>query len=327
MTKPTKPTKPVTIKQHVYPTAKATVEVGSSPFFYNYKRPDKRSVDLGTKGSNKEAPYQYSIQGGFRTKTMQDYWDKTPKKGSSRMVEIKTLEGGKAKRQKIGNADYQDFFWYHREDIMKTGVPATGSGNDDDFIKRDIGEIQDYVAEGFTNTKMNPVKGVGHIVLLEYSTTRWMMRVTFRDQGAVVVYFRVPLTVFLHLKYLAESGQTRLDDKGVPRHALGMEFWNIVRQRGQRTGSKFLYHYDKENVGSRAPGDYSSRYEQEEYAREEQYSRAMDENGVGNYKGWELSDLDQYTNMIGSKEDLDNYYKASSSLKDKYDILKKYNVI
>ena len=88
----------------------------------------------------------------------------------------------------------------------------------------------------------------GHIAKLEYAAKEKVMRVTFAN-GSVTSYFNFEHGIAGLLLRLAITGQTagyyyhgRMSHV---RHALGVEFWQLVRIRNQRTGSRYPFEYNK----------------------------------------------------------------------------------
>lgn len=95
----------------------------------------------------------------------------------------------------------------------------------------------------------------GHIQKIEYNADTHMMRVTFGGRGGpngvagredICLFYPTPDEVAGHLMKLAESGATHghyeTGDRRA-KHTLGVEFWNLVRIRGQREGSKIPFEY------------------------------------------------------------------------------------
>jgi len=186
--------------------------------YWNFRNQFRRT----TRRNLEKQGLEFSLSSGYRVKPA---WEEDPKKPKTR--KIKLYNG---KTVMVPDDDYQDFIGFRREQ---------GKGEEPEK------EISEYIEKAWLGKKIE-VDGVGHIYDIVYSPTFQMMWVAF-EGGAQVVFFRVPKEVFSTLKHLAESKETRLDDKNVERHVLGIEFWNIVRIRGQRTGSKYRYVYTDEN--------------------------------------------------------------------------------
>ena len=90
--------------------------------------------------------------------------------------------------------------------------------------------------------------GCGHIAKIEYAKMQQVLRVTFVNNGSICVFFRVPSAVAATLMSHAESGATGVSKAdGTTRHLLGMEFWDLVRIRGQIHGSRYPFEYLSRN--------------------------------------------------------------------------------
>lgn len=90
------------------------------------------------------------------------------------------------------------------------------------------------------------VEGCGHIAKIEYAQMQQVLRVTFANNGAICIFFRVPSAVAGELIALAKSKATRISAvDGKQRHVLGMTFWDIIRIRGQKHGSRYPFEYEK----------------------------------------------------------------------------------
>ena len=86
-----------------------------------------------------------------------------------------------------------------------------------------------------------------------------MLWVSFA-KGADVIYSKVPSAVAGTLFSLADRGDMRISSyTGKEGHALGIEFWNLVRIRGQLHGSQFPFEYYSYNTNSLGV-DLSGRY-------------------------------------------------------------------
>lgn len=182
---------------------------GPPPWAAGFKRLTKRTAP-------RVPGAQYSWQ------QYREGWQEQPEHAKMKKVQ---LASGQV--VSIPDADYEEFMG-HRPD-------------------RDVNkDIVDYIDRAFDNISGNyeETEGVGHIVLIEYSPTYQLLRVEFETDGAVVVFFRVPKEVYAELRYLATTGSTQISMvDGKQRHTLGIRFWDIVRIRGQREGSRYRYQY------------------------------------------------------------------------------------
>lgn len=93
---------------------------------------------------------------------------------------------------------------------------------------------------------LRTAEGVGHIAQIQYHSRRQLLAVTFQN-GKTVVYIHVPASVggqLLHdakTKAVAYIQHTGHGD--IPRHQLGVTFWDLVRIRGSRTDVQFEAYY------------------------------------------------------------------------------------
>lgn len=84
----------------------------------------------------------------------------------------------------------------------------------------------------------------GHIARLEYNAICLLLKVTFLNRGDVVVFFNLPAqTAALLMLYARNNTMAPPDRNGRPRHALGVEFWNLVRVRGTVHNTRFPFQY------------------------------------------------------------------------------------
>lgn len=120
-------------------------------------------------------------------------------------------------------------------------------------------EIEKAWATDTGRGKYYSCEGVGHITKIRYNPTMQIMEVSFKTDGAVVTFFRVPKELYLEFEHHATSGSMSMGVDGTQRHLLGIRFWDLVRIRGQRTGSKYPFTYSSGGVtdGAQAQGSYA----------------------------------------------------------------------
>ena len=101
--------------------------------------------------------------------------------------------------------------------------------------------------------------GCGHIAAIEYSRFYQLLKVTF-TRGDIVIYYRVPAAVAGELLHFAETGQTSTNTfDGSVRHVLGIRFWDLVRIRGTKHGSRYRFEYTEKmeaGVDNGRPREY-----------------------------------------------------------------------
>lgn len=87
----------------------------------------------------------------------------------------------------------------------------------------------------------------GHIKALTYNALYMLLMVEFTNRGDICVFFNLPANVASTLLYLAKNNTMAPPDKhGRERHAVGVEFWNLVRVRGSIHDTRFPFQYTKD---------------------------------------------------------------------------------
>jgi len=134
-----------------------------------------------------------------------------------------------------------------------TVYKTTGYGDTIGFHSHDEPDEDaiDYALNAFdtSDPSHGPIfeqEGCGHIAKLEYAQVQQVLRVTFVTNGAICIFFRVPTAVAGELLSLARTKNTQISSvDGKTRHTLGMVFWDLVRIRGMRHGSRYPFEYEK----------------------------------------------------------------------------------
>lgn len=97
----------------------------------------------------------------------------------------------------------------------------------------------------------------GHIVNLTYNSRYMLFKVTFWN-GTICCFFNVPSRVVALLMHYAENGTMAPPGKnGKRRHALGVEFWNLIRIRGTVHSTRYPFQY----VTNMNAGPRETKYE------------------------------------------------------------------
>lgn len=87
----------------------------------------------------------------------------------------------------------------------------------------------------------------GHIKALTYNSLYMLLMVEFTNRGDVVVFFNLPANVANELMYLAKNNTMAPSPvDGTTRHAVGVQFWNLVRVRGTVHETRFPFQYTKD---------------------------------------------------------------------------------
>jgi hypothetical protein len=169
-------------------------------------------------------------------------WTKSTKRHS------KTLVGLDGKKYKL-------YCYDEPEDAVRMGFRA--SEEDSGLYQKRLA----YAADAFKDpANVYPpdgkVVGCGHISQIQYAAKEQVLRVTFTTNGAICLFFRVPSVVAGQLIHFAETESKAYDqyDKHgrfvATRHNLGVEFWNLVRIRGQLHGSRYPFEYESHGSGT-----------------------------------------------------------------------------
>jgi hypothetical protein len=110
----------------------------------------------------------------------------------------------------------------------------------------DLNQIQSFAVRDIEGHK-------SHIASVEYNATYQLMEVYFQQNefgygrdGDIVCYFQVDKGIFWELYRLAEVNDYRTDKNGIPRHLIGIRFWDIVRVRGTVHATRYYGEYVSE---------------------------------------------------------------------------------
>lgn len=125
----------------------------------------------------------------------------------------------------------------------------------------------DYAKNAFDGKhKTHSSDGCGHIKHVEYSAYFQLLKVTFWNDE-ICIYYRVPSTVAAELLRFAETKVTSTNTfDGSERHVLGIRFWDLVRIRGTKHGSRYRFEYDPDGAKYESTGGHGGRPSSGEYA-------------------------------------------------------------
>lgn len=88
----------------------------------------------------------------------------------------------------------------------------------------------------------------GHIKTITYAALYSLLKVSFTKRGDEVVFFNLPNNVAMLLMKLGEDGTFAPPGKnGEERHAVGVEFWNLVRVRESVHETRYPFEYTIDN--------------------------------------------------------------------------------
>lgn len=216
-----------------------SAEMGPAPWNREFYEGYKPIRNKQARKAAHEAGLEYSLSAGWHRARQ---YEPGTKVKHPQMKQLTLISG-----RKVWVPD-DDFNQYYKEKYGQSFNPEEGIGhNRTQEISDDMAAFIDHAFEktstGKYKRKIWSVPGKGHIHLMEYSTVNQLMQVTFTNNGAQVVYFRVPPGLFGSLARYAESDQVRIDKDGTPRHLLGIEFWNLIRVRGHQHGSRYKFAY------------------------------------------------------------------------------------
>ena len=189
-----------------------------------------------------------------RKKEINERWD--PKHGWRNMAakpKMSRHTSSLGNVYEVPDNDIAEFETYYRT-MMGNELSAqyeAGTGR-----LKNVQTPADYIDYAFgknTKAKIIEQQGVGHINYMWYATRYQLLKVEFWN-GTTVVFFRVPSVLTATLFELAQTGGTRAGVDGKPRHLLGIYFWDVVRIRGTAHGSRYKFHYVKDNNTGGLPG-------------------------------------------------------------------------
>lgn len=186
--------------------------------------------------------------GEFKRLTMAQHADIGDRYGSLKHPNKKTVTLWDGRKVKVIDSELGVPFGFAYTDADK-GMPQQVhgyNGASDVAVDEITGKTSaDYVEEAFGGRhKTHDWTGdAGHIVGIHYSAYYQLLKVDFRS-GDTCVYFRVPSTVAAELLSLAEHGHTMMSQvDGTQRHAVGIRFWDLVRIRTTKHGSRYRFEY------------------------------------------------------------------------------------
>jgi hypothetical protein len=270
-----------------------------SKFQEGYKRLNKtQRGQLGlehslTSGYRQQKPWHWLFEGSEQKK----------------MAEITSSTG---KKYKVSYQDYNDYIGF---DNYKQQL-GIGDIRNPDATSREK-NMADYV-ENANYTRVwprdedtiSPTGVMGHISEIKYDYNRTLMLVEFggtsyvnkdgktsTNNGASVVYFRVPKEVYYRLEKTARDGGTYTDSRGVTRHLLGKVFWESVRILGQKRGGRYEYRYTSSGGSVRKyinnmVNDITKEMGDEHFSEEEWTAGGLDRIAENYFAGMPPDDAD-----------------------------------
>ena len=202
------------------------VKAGPAPYNTGYTDWAKYNTKRVTKRTLRTQNIDWTLSSGYRNKTMSELW------GKPREYKTKSIKLYNGRTVQVTDADFEDFMGFMGPMVTEEAATA---------------EIAKQIE---TTSWTQHVDGVGHIIAIDYSPMRQLMKVEFAKGGGIVVHFSVPKEVYSELRIYAESGATSTDSKGKVRHVLGMRYWDMVRIRQTQHGVRYKFKYVRENAST-----------------------------------------------------------------------------
>lgn len=179
-------------------------------------------------------------------------WQKSPER-----QKMKKLISSAGTEYYMPDSDYDTFLGF-----VKDSEPSELSEVYKSLKKsKNVNTPADYIDFAFNESKAKVYMcdGCGHIKRLWYTATYQLLKVEFTNNGAIVVFFRLPKEVAGELIVFAENKQTQISSTdGTERHTLGIRFWDLVRIRGTMHGARYKFQYAQE--GSTSGGTVGRAY-------------------------------------------------------------------
>ena len=191
----------------------------------------KKSHDAFKRSTKKQRAEGWNILNGWRT---------LPKQPPMR-----DLTSSAGNHYQMPEDDYEEYMTFYRSAVpseLSESYKQSGRA-------RDVQTPADYIDRAFgknTKAKILETDGKGHILHMAYARAYQILKVTFWN-NTVVAFFRVPNELAMHLFALAMSDITRPDARGIQRHILGIEFWDLIRIRGTVHGTRYKFEYVEDN--------------------------------------------------------------------------------
>ena len=206
-----------------------------------------------------------------------NYWRDSGRssRDSSYGPEYKTLTSSLGETYKVPVRDFVDLQSYLHQvqnggnmQVPNSGMSAKYKNGKNFFGKpkkylKNVTTPEDYIDYGFSDAQRDEFEAVGideelrggkgdkgHIEYIAYNPGMKLMKVQFAKTGNysnTVVFFNLPSNIAVTLMHLLKNDVLAPPGpKGEVRHAVGVEFWNLVRVRGTVHSTRFQWIYDYE---------------------------------------------------------------------------------
>lgn len=211
----------------------ATVRWGSMPKAFGYKAVPEQTDSGRNRSSLSADNMQWDLSEGWHYKRQRGWKGQGVKSGTVEKVQRTTPDGRKVTMYK--SKGYDDYIGFHSHE--------NGMDDNPDMFAY---AMHAFNKEAASHGKVYESEGCGHIKKLKYNSEMQVLWVEFENRGDICVFFRVPSAVGGTLLHHAQSKSMGVSAKsGQQRHLLGMEFWDLVRIRGQLHGAKYPFEYMK----------------------------------------------------------------------------------
>ncbi len=211
----------------------ASIRVGPMPRAFGYEAVSEETKTGRSRSSLSADGLQWDLSEGWHYERPRGWKGRGLKSGAVKKVRRTAPDGRQFTFYK--SEGYDDYVGFHSHE---DGLDE----NPDMFAYA----MHAFNSEAASSGQVYKSDGCGHIKLLKYNSSMQVLWVEFSGRGDVCVFFRVPRAVGGLLVHLAETksmGVSRVD--GSQRHLLGIEFWNLVRIRGQKHGARYPFEYVK----------------------------------------------------------------------------------
>lgn len=169
------------------------------------------------------------------------------KKVPRELAEFRSITTGNV--YKMPRQDVDELTARLGENVDRNDVLSQQYSQDGKQLYRNIQTPTDYIDFAFEkqsqhkNLVTQECKG-GHILALTYNPLYNVLMVKFRNRNDIVVFFNLPANVATRLMYLAETDSMAISPvDGELRHAVGVEFWNLVRVRQTVHQTQYPFQY------------------------------------------------------------------------------------
>lgn len=241
---------------------------------------------------------------------------------------INELTGEKYPMPAQDNVEFVKFYRKHQSELSQGYLNGKK-------LKRNILTPTDFIDYAFEtkSQKNNQLVSVdckgGHIVKLTYNALYKLLMVQFAysyNLPNVCVFFNLPANVAALLMHLGETGQMaapEITKTGIvrERHAVGVEFWNLVRVRGTKHTTRYPFEYTNGFTTGRKPSDKHPQNKKWIYLNKEKAERLGVSTADKRYKDYDAVDAKQRSTAIRLSKDEYEKLNAEQQMADEADMI------